>query len=595
MGARRHASTHRRAPWDRSRPRDERGATVVVVAICASLVVLIAAFVVDIGVQRVLRRDLQAIADLVALDMARELPDKTAGAYTAADRAALVSARNDSLERNADAVGGELPPDAVDWELVVRDGDVWRAAAPAEVPSGVRVTASSTVPFGFGRIAGINEGGASRSAVGSARETACLKVSSYAAQVDSGDSWLLDFLLGDLLGTSLSAKVLDPEKGLAGVDLSLLDLIEELDPLVGADISALSFTSAAGVGVGLSELMLAAVKVLERESGRTAEIDLLRNVMGGIQANLPNVDITLSDLVELDTAEDAAAELDLNLLDIVAGSLAIANGTNVIALPLNVKLPLPIGAGGASVVDLKATLKVGQRPVVQCSGVVRSSQIEIGLAGNAVNIDLGLIKVIVPLAVRITLADASASVAKATCLDDRKRLDLLVDSGLLSVDVRLGRRDGDPASSPVRVSLFDIGLPGWNGIEVLAATFALTSGQSTSRPTRSVPLEIVGDDYTVSIPASTGGLGIPTLHLAFSDFKILGGLGPLSDLLEFLGIGSLLNWTSNLLLQGLVNPLVSTLDTWLLDPLLRTLGINLAGGTVQAVPNIDCGTPQLIG
>ena len=100
-------------------------------------------------------------------------------------------------------------------------------------------------------------------------------------------------------------------------------------------------------------------------------------VLGGIQANVPNLNIKLSDLVELDTAEDAAAELDLNLLDLVAGSLAIANGENVLKLPLGVKVPLPVGPGGASLVDLTASVKVGQQPVVNlrdrvadgCAGV----------------------------------------------------------------------------------------------------------------------------------------------------------------------------------------------------------------------------------
>lgn len=579
---------------------DERGVSAVIVAICTAVAVVSAAFAVDLGMQRVLRRDLQAVVDLVSMDLARELTGGKVSTYTAADRTRIDAAKAASLRRNSDLLGGAVPPEDVRWELVVRDEGAsgpgaWKPAASSDVPGGVRVTATSDVAFAFGGVTGVDRGGSTRTAVASARTTACLQVSSYAAQLDTGRSWLLNALLGDLLGSRLALKVLDPDAGLAGVDLNLLDLIEELDPLVSAHISAASFTEAAGVAVGLSELMLAAIHALERQSGKLAEIDLLRNVYNGIQANLPNVMVELGDLIDLTTAEDAAAELGLNLLDLVAGSLAIANGTNVLALPLKVKVPLPIGPGGTSLVDLTAKVKVGQKPVVKCSGKVESSQIEVDLVGDALALDLGLLKARVPLSIRVTLADASAVAQAVRCLPTGKRVDMLIDSGLLGVSVRLGQRENEPSSPKMLLSLLDVGLPGWNGIEVVSGTVVLSSGQSMSRPTRADHLDIVDENYDVSLPASLRGLGIPTLHLQLQDLKLLGGLGPLSSLLEFLGIGSLLQWVVNLALEGLVNPLVGTLDKWLLDPLLRTLGIDVAGGTIKVAPTVDCGTPRLAG
>lgn len=586
--------------WNRRRRSrsDERGVSAVIVAICTAVAVVSAAFAVDLGMQRVLRRDLQAVVDLVSMDLARELTGGKVSTYTAADRTRIDAAKAASLRRNSDLLGGAVPPEDVRWELVVRADDragAWEPAASGEIPGGVRVTATSDVAFAFGGVTGVDRGASTRTAVAAARTTACLQVSSYAAQLDTGRSWLLDALLGDLLGTKLALKVLDPDAGLAGVDLNLLDLIEELDPLVSAHISAASFTEAAGVAVGLSELMLAAIHALERQSGKLAEIDLLRNVYGGIQANVPNVMVKLGDLIDLTTAEDAAAELGLNLLDLVAGSLALANGTNVLALPLKVKVPLPIGPGGTSLVDLTAKVKVGQKPVVKCSGKVESSQIEVDLNGDALALDLGLLKARVPLAIRVTLADASAVTQAVRCLPTGKRVEMLVDSGLLGVSVRLGQRENEPGSPKMMLSLLDVGLPGWNGIEVVSGTVVLSSGQSMSRPTRADHLDIVDENYDVSLPASLRGLGIPTLHLQLQDLKLLGGLGPLSSLLEFLGIGSLLQWVVNLALEGLVNPLVGTLDKWLLDPLLRTLGIDVAGGTVKVAPTVDCGTPRLAG
>ena len=45
------------------RRRDERGVTTVMVAIMTGVLVVSAAFAVDLGLQRVLRRDLQAVVD----------------------------------------------------------------------------------------------------------------------------------------------------------------------------------------------------------------------------------------------------------------------------------------------------------------------------------------------------------------------------------------------------------------------------------------------------------------------------------------------------------------------------------------------------
>ncbi|MBS4751864.1 hypothetical protein KG112_03460 [Nocardioides sp. zg-ZUI104] len=584
-------------PERAARTRDERGATTVLVALCTAVLVMSAAFVVDLGMQRVLRRDLQAVVDVVALDLARELTGKTVGEYTDADREAIDDAMAASLARNASLIGGEVSADQARWAFVARSPDgTWEPAGSSAVPEGVEVVASSSVGFAFGGLTGTDRGAATRKAVAAARTSACLKVSSYAAQLDSQRSWLLEPLLGDLLGTDLALQVLDPEHGLAGVQLNLLDLIAELDPLVSADISAASFTEAAGVKVGLSQLMLATVRALEKGSGRLAEIDLLRNVYNGVQANLPAVSVELGDLVDLGTAQDAAATLGLDVLDLLTASLALADGTNVLSLPLGVRLPLPLGAGGAKLVDLNAKVKVGQKPVVACSGKVESSQIEVDLSGDVLNLDLGLIKVHVPVSVRVTLADASALVRAVRCVDSRtKRVDVAIDSGLLGVDVRLGQRKDDPTSPKMRISLLDIGLPGWRGIEVVSGTIALTSSQSASRPTREASIEIADEDYSATLPAATGGLGIPRLHVGLNDLTLLGGLGPLSDLLEFLRIPSLLQQVTNLILDGLVNPLVATLDTWLLDPLLRTLGVDVAGGTVQAAPTVDCGLPRLVG
>lgn len=584
----------RRIVWRRR--RDDRGAAAAFVAVSITVVMLVAALVIDIGMQRVLRGDLQSLADVVALDLARELDGRPAGSYNGARGARLDTARDASVRRNTDVVGGPVDPRGVTWQLVVWDdgSSEWVPAQPGDVPSAVEVTATSEVGFGFAGLTGEDAGGATRTAVAQARKSACLRVSSYAAHVDTGQSWLLDALLGKLLGTSLAVKVLDPDAGLLGTDIALLDLIAGLDPLVAADISALSFTEAADVVVNLERLMLAALTVLERQSGQLAQVQLMRQVYNGVRATIGSIGVRLADIVSLATAGDAALGLDVNLLDLVAGSLAVANGTNVIDLPLGVTLPLPLGGRG-SAVDLRARVTVGQKPVLKCGGTASSSQVVVELYGDAVDVDLGLIAVNVPISVRLTLADASATVADVRCLPNAKRVELAIDSGLASLDVRLGRMAGQPTSPEMRVALMDVGLPGWNGVEVARGTIALTSGQSLSRPTLRRQIDVVDEDYSRWVRASEGGVGIPTLHTSLNTLTVLDGLGPVSFLLRLLGISNLLDFVVRQVVEGVVNPLVHTLDQWLLSPLLRTLGIDIAGGTVHAAPTVDCGVPRLVG
>ncbi|WP_141006782.1 hypothetical protein [Nocardioides humi] len=67
------------------------------------------AFAVDLGMQRVARADMQALADVVALDLARELDGRTVNALVDV----LEEKKERSLARNHDMVGSAKPDLAV--------------------------------------------------------------------------------------------------------------------------------------------------------------------------------------------------------------------------------------------------------------------------------------------------------------------------------------------------------------------------------------------------------------------------------------------------------------------------------------------------
>src|SRR3546814_956158 len=88
----------------RGRERDESGAVAVMVGLLTVVLVGVCSLAIDIGYQRVAKRDMQAIADIVSMDMARKLDGKTTGQLSGAT---WTDALADSLNRNANSSVGE--------------------------------------------------------------------------------------------------------------------------------------------------------------------------------------------------------------------------------------------------------------------------------------------------------------------------------------------------------------------------------------------------------------------------------------------------------------------------------------------------------
>ncbi|HSV40051.1 MAG TPA: hypothetical protein VLI04_14930, partial [Nocardioidaceae bacterium] len=242
----------------RARRRDERGAVLMMSALMSMTFMLIAAMAVDLGVQRVARRDMQALADVVALDMARQLDGvKTTSVLVVSTE--WTNALAQSVARNGDTIGTAPNVTATAGKLN-GTGDFVTTAA-GEIPSAVRIAAGTTTDFNF---AG-GTGGATRWAVAAQEDQACFGVGSFAVRLATADSSLLSSILGDALGTTLLGY-----NGLADAKVSLLGLT-----------AALAAASPTGVldpsQVKLGDLVLASATVLTNTPGAdTADIGLLQ-------------------------------------------------------------------------------------------------------------------------------------------------------------------------------------------------------------------------------------------------------------------------------------------------------------------------------
>ncbi len=528
------------------RVRDEAGAVAVMVGAISLVLVLVAAFAVDIGMQRVARRDMQALADVVALDLARDLDGRKANQYT--DLQTMADA---AAARNSGTLGD---PPQVTPRLGVLDADGdFQQVSGATVPTAVEVLASTSVGFAF--VPG--SGGANRTAVGTQSSGACFVLGSYAARIRSGESPVLGPVLG-ALGTNVNLGVAD-YNGLVASNITLLGLLN-------SQLGVLT-TSAALDGqqlVGLKDFYIATASVLERESGRTAEVVLLEGLAGQVDGSAK---FRLSDILSVATGEASGLEADLNVLDLITGAAVAANGESGLEIP-------QLGVNLGPLANVQTSAKITDAPKMGCGrknspkAVAETAQVRLDLSAAAADVAVpGLLKTNVSLAGYVSVASAKGQLTDVRC--DPTGITVAVSDGLVNVDLTL----------QVTVSLRILGLG--PAIPVVRGPITIR-GQTTS--TGDAVVNIVNDDYDTPTRIPNTNSGLPNLTVNTAGLALIG-----------LPLGVVLAPITNLLLTGLVNPLVQALDASLLTPVLTSLGVELSGADVFARPTPKCDQPALRG
>jgi uncharacterized membrane protein len=159
-----------------SQERD-RGAVLPIVALSLVVLMTMTAFSVDLGRQILRRRQAQTVADVVALDLARQLGGRTTSAIQSDpnwDQARINSAnRNDFPPSGVTAVLGR-------WN---EDGSTFTPTSGSEVPTAVQVSAQDDVDFYFARVIGFANGHVSRNGTASFAGTTTITTDH-----DGGDS-----------------------------------------------------------------------------------------------------------------------------------------------------------------------------------------------------------------------------------------------------------------------------------------------------------------------------------------------------------------------------------------------------------------------
>lgn len=514
-----------------ARRRDEQGVVAIVVALLTCFMLIpLAAYAVDIGVQRVARRDAQSVADVVALDLSRQLDGRTYSQIigtlqSLADRSA---ARNKAGTATF-AVKPELGTLAANYDPQNPDAYFLPTTIGNVVPTAVRVTATGNVGFGFTS----GSGGVSRSAVGTSRPTVCFRLGSYAATVNSGNSALLNGLIGDALNLGVLSY-----DGLATSNITLLGLATQLG--VASPDQLLNTT------VTLNQLYLASAKALQAQGGDAANIALLNNLATASYGGLPSV--KMGDLIALGSTDSAALGTTVNVLDLVAGSAFLANGTNALAIP-------SLTAGVPGVSNVTASLKVIEKPQGACDDqTATTNQVSLDVtftlvpSASGLGGMLGLKSGVTTVTVHAAIAPATGKLTASYCASP-KGADVLVTSALTSL------------TAEVKTNLTLLGLP--------IATLDSTAATSASATSTTVQFRLPPDTLNTAKSAGSG-TAVPSITVTSGDLTLLGAIS----------LGPLIGAITSGLITPLVNPLIANTNSVLVGPLATLLGLRVGGADV---------------
>lgn len=544
------------------RARDERGAVAVFTALLTTTVLTgFASFAVDIGYHRMAARDMQAVADLVAMDMARRLDGRPSSALVgtawnakvetslaaqgetlgdvlavATCSAADVAATTASL----DAVGVCAYPGILNGDGTFSDSG---SAAATHVKVLTRTDVTYFLPI-------FSEGGAApKSAVAKAQKTACFGLGSYLMRISTGESPLLNAVLGDALNTTVLGY-----SGLATVNLELLDLTAALGVGTPQELATTNVTA--------GQLFSAMATAISRKTPQTsADISAIGILQLAAAANTPS--FSLGDLISVGPSTAAALGASVNALDLVKGAAALADGDHALNVP-----GLSIGIPG--VTNLNAKLHVVEGPQIYCGPTGGSTKLT-SQARVVLSYELaGLPAVSAPVRVDLELKVANA---RGTLTD--------IDGcpSMNNIGIRLSNQTVADLDVTLTTKVSVLGL----GLVDIQATPSATAPPAPATD-HDLPLP---QYYTDKYQSGSGTVG-------------LGGVSNSNISAQLLGV----DVTGNLLVQALLpavrttlNTVVSAINATVLPTLQTQLGLRVAGVDLWAIqPKSNrCSTPQLAG
>lgn len=533
--------------WFRNRAGEEKGAVLVMVSIAMVAMIGATALAVDVGRVTSNNRTLQASADVIALDAGRAIGGATAASLSGAS-GAVVTAVQASATRNS------VPFAKLTVDLGTLSGSTFTLIATpvlngaiqtvtsTSVPSAVRVTASGTVNFAFQKGAKTTN----RAATAVRQATGMFSIGSWLASIPAGGDGILNAILGDAFHLNAVSY-----NGLVNANVTL----EQIG--LHMPVTALSPTQLLSTSVGIYDFMLASIAALNAQ-GNTAAVAVLNSMI--VNASLTGT-VQLGEFIDVASGGDAAAaSASLNLLQLLTASAFVLEKSSGHALAIpTTTISVP------GVASVTASVTVIEPPAIYFGpvGLPRVSTAQVRLTVNPViNLALGVpgvlsVTVNGALPLDLTVAGATATLSAINCATPS----ITVASTTQAVNL----------NSSVALDL---------GVKVLflppavLARLSITAGAKTT-----------ATDYSTTFNSPTE-FGPSNAKSVGSSALGLNGLLNITDAnLTALGVVNL-SAVATLVVPA-INTLLGSLDTALIVPLTKLLGVKLGGADIAALA-VNC-------
>lgn len=546
----------------------QRGGISIIAAVSLTTLLAAALLAVDLGSLFYTKRHLQSVADNAALSAVNDL-DRAA--FIAQDTAAL----NDFPVPGPH--GNSLTTTVGRYDEATPDGRFQGTFTPGGDPAlqnAVQVTATTQQPLFF--LFGSRQVQATATATRS--DVAGFSVGSGVADIDTNRSILLNALLGRMLNTSLNLSAAF-YRGVANTSVRLLDLVRA-DAAVGTVQELLEANISVAELIGLTATALSQRDIANVDLGIINQLQLLAlQVPGGLN-------LRLADLIKVALADgNAAANAEINVLQLITMAAQVANGSHFIELPLAINLPGLVELGLGLTVIEPPSIAIG-RAGRDADGNWRTSahtaQARIKLDLKLLGITGPLLGIRVPLYIEAARGDAWLESIECRNPRDDSTVTIGATSSVASVyigDVNANAmtNTSTPATVQTATLLNVLGL-----ITVQAKVgLNLPGGGST--------LEFNGpfnEENTQRIHGlSLDGLGNSLINKIESPEP--------QTVLQVTLLGIPLNLGAILdLLLPILSPVLQLLDS-LVAPVLELLGIQLGYADVTAF-HLNCGAIRLV-
>jgi uncharacterized membrane protein len=390
---------------------DRRGNIGTLTALSLPLVILSMALGVDYGYLTVQQRELQAAADLAAIAAASDIAsaEKSAAAYFTANRMAVTVVGADGkvidpipgLSDVNSATLGRAKVERGRYGANPAVAAQERFVAGSSGADAARVTLSKRATLFVASL--ITPEPPLLSATGTAARTK-LAAFSLGTRLASLNDGILNALLGQMLGTTLSLKVMD-YRALVDADIAIRPFLTAVGTEL--NLTAATYEDVLDAHLTMPQL-LASMRAVEGLTGPVkSALRLIEQATAKSKVSLPLARILNIDPKKgLTVATGGDWMMKVNALQLVSAAAGIANGKNQIALDAGTGLP--------GIVSATVRLAIGEPPVETPAhrlgvpgSAVRSAQtrlaIEVTLDGLAA---LAGLRIHLPLYVEVAASEA---------------------------------------------------------------------------------------------------------------------------------------------------------------------------------------------